>query len=176
MTRTLTLSKVARSGNPLSWRRPASDKCAWENRDILCQRALRRPPQHHRNISQAPIPCGLICQASKMARQFHFVTVSNPTHALSSKSRKSAYSHAFRQAHAQRRLKQVETHRQETATVPTINTVCVAPEEGISSLLSRVPLDSNKDPFSSLARPLSSAEYFLLNHCTPLSKVIPNFR
>ncbi|KAL2820657.1 hypothetical protein BJX63DRAFT_379851 [Aspergillus granulosus] len=97
-----------------------------------------------------------------MARRFQFVTVSNPTEAPSSESKKLAYSHAFRQAHAQRRREQTEKHRKETASVP-VNKVFPASEEAISSPLSQV-LNSNKDLFSSIARPLSSVEYFLLDH------------
>ncbi|KAK3290217.1 uncharacterized protein B0H64DRAFT_60783 [Chaetomium fimeti] len=97
-----------------------------------------------------------------MARQFRFVAVSNPAEPPSSKSKKLAYSHAFRQAHAQRRREETEKYRKERASVP-VNRVFAASGEAISAPLSKV-LNSNKDPFSSLARPLSSTEYFLLNH------------
>ncbi|KAI1302209.1 hypothetical protein F5Y03DRAFT_362042 [Xylaria venustula] len=97
-----------------------------------------------------------------MVRQFQFVTVSNPTEAPSSESKKLAYSHAFRQAHAKRRRLQTEKYRKEVAKVPE-NKVFSTSEEAVSSPLSQV-LTGNKDPFSSLARPLSSVEYFLLNH------------
>ncbi|GAB1311917.1 hypothetical protein MFIFM68171_02127 [Madurella fahalii] len=96
-----------------------------------------------------------------MTRQFHFVAVSNPTEAPSSESKKLAYSHAFRQAHARRRHEQTEKYRKEIASV-LVNKVFTASEEAVSSALSQV-LSSNKDPFSSLARPLSSVEYFLFN-------------
>ncbi|KAI0451918.1 hypothetical protein F5B21DRAFT_485060 [Xylaria acuta] len=97
-----------------------------------------------------------------MACQFQFVAVSNPTEAPSSESKKLAYSHAFRQAHALRRRERTEKYRKEIASVP-INKAFAASEEAISSPLSQV-LNSNTDLFSSLARPLSSVEYFLLNH------------
>ncbi|KAK5654696.1 hypothetical protein OQA88_7020 [Cercophora sp. LCS_1] len=91
-----------------------------------------------------------------MDRQFRFVTVSDPTQAPSSESRKLAYSHAFRQAHARRRRERIEQYRKETANEPVGKTV-TAPDEAVPSPLCRA-LDSNKDPFSSLARPLSSEE------------------
>ncbi|KAF2970336.1 hypothetical protein GQX73_g3219 [Xylaria multiplex] len=97
-----------------------------------------------------------------MARQFQFVAVSNPTEAPSFESKKLAYSHAFRQAHARRRREQTEKYRKEIACV-SVNKAFTVSEEAASSPLSQV-LDSNKDLFSSLARPLSSVEYFLLNH------------
>ncbi|KAH6855509.1 hypothetical protein B0I37DRAFT_365060 [Chaetomium sp. MPI-CAGE-AT-0009] len=97
-----------------------------------------------------------------MARQFRFVTVTNPTEAPSSESKKLAYSHAFRQAHAQRRREQTEKYRAEVASVP-VNKLFAASREAVSRPPSKV-LGGNKDPFSSLARPLSSIEYFLLNH------------
>ncbi|KAL4884467.1 hypothetical protein BJY04DRAFT_215434 [Aspergillus karnatakaensis] len=97
-----------------------------------------------------------------MARRFQFVTISNPTGYPSSKAKKSAYSHAFRQAHAQRRREQIEKHRRETVKLP-IDKVSTAAGDAISSPLIH-ELNSNKDPFSSMARQLSSVEYFLLNH------------
>lgn len=103
-----------------------------------------------------------------MARQFRFVVVSNPTERPSSESKKLAYSHAFRDAHAQRRRKQMEKHRKATISVtpPPVSKVLTAPGEAVLAPLSHV-LNSNQDPFSALARPLSSMEYFLLNHCMP---------
>ena len=106
-----------------------------------------------------------------MARQFQFVAISNPTEAASSESKKLAYSHAFRQAHAQRRREQTEKYRKEIASVP-VNKVFTASEEAVSSPLGQV-LNGNKDPFSSLARPLSSVEYFLLNHCMSIIIIFP---
>ncbi|KAI1746711.1 hypothetical protein F4782DRAFT_41216 [Xylaria castorea] len=97
-----------------------------------------------------------------MVRRFQFVAVLNPTEAPSSESKKLAYSHAFRQAHAQRRRERTKKYRKEIASVP-VNKVFTASEEVVSSPLSQA-LNSNKDLFSSLARPLSSVEYFLLNH------------
>lgn len=108
-----------------------------------------------------------------MARQFRFVVVSNPTEAPSSESKKLAYSHAFRQAHAQRRRKQIENHRKAAATSPSpaVGKTFTAPEEAALARLNHV-LNNNQDPFSSLARPLSSMEYFLLNHCMSIIIVI----
>ncbi|KAK0716090.1 hypothetical protein B0H67DRAFT_645758 [Lasiosphaeris hirsuta] len=97
-----------------------------------------------------------------MARQFHFVAVSNPTEAPPSKPKKLAYSHAFRQAHAQRRRERAEKYRKEIAGVP-VSEGLTASEEAVLSPLSQ-PLNSDKDPFSSSARPLSSVEYFLFNN------------
>jgi hypothetical protein len=104
-----------------------------------------------------------------MARQFQFVVVSNPTEAPSPESKKLAYSHAFRQAHAQRRREQTERYRKEIASV-LVKKVSTASEETVSSPLSQV-LNSNRDLFSSLARPLSPVEYFLLNHCMSIITV-----
>ncbi|KAH6635879.1 hypothetical protein F5144DRAFT_565710 [Chaetomium tenue] len=100
-----------------------------------------------------------------MARQFRFVAVSNPTEAPSSESKKLAYSHAFRQAHAQRRRKQIEGHRKAAATSPSlaVGKAFVVPGEVVLAPLNHV-LTSNQDPFSSLARPLSLMEYYLLDH------------
>jgi hypothetical protein len=102
-----------------------------------------------------------------MPPQFHFVTVSDPTEAPSSESKKVAYSHAFRQAHAQRRRQQTEKYRRDTQQCVPANKVSIEfeLEEAISSPLSQA-FNSNKDLFSSLARPLSQVEYCLLNHCT----------
>ncbi|KAI1365928.1 hypothetical protein F5Y08DRAFT_327673 [Xylaria arbuscula] len=97
-----------------------------------------------------------------MARRFQFVAVSNPTEAPSSESKKSAYSHAFRQAHAKRRREQMERYRKEVIYNPPKNTLNIS-ERAILSPWSQT-LNGNKDPFSALARPLSSAEYFLLDH------------
>ncbi|KAJ0424363.1 hypothetical protein BJY00DRAFT_309276 [Aspergillus carlsbadensis] len=97
-----------------------------------------------------------------MPSRFQFVAVSHPTEAPSSESKKVAYSHAFRQAHAQRRRQQTEKHRKDTHSVP-VNRASTAFEEALSSPLSQA-LNSNQDLFSSLARPLSSVEYSLLNH------------
>ncbi|KAK4111518.1 hypothetical protein N656DRAFT_769179 [Canariomyces notabilis] len=104
-----------------------------------------------------------------MARQFRFVAVSNPTQAPSPESRKQDYSHAFRQAHAQRRRKQTERYRKGIllASGPVIKVLpqAASEEAPFSSPLSQVTvLNNNKDPFSSMARPLSSVEYFLLHH------------
>ncbi|KAL3484062.1 hypothetical protein BJX62DRAFT_60909 [Aspergillus germanicus] len=100
-----------------------------------------------------------------MPLRFYFVTVSDPTEVPSSESKKVAYSHAFRQAHAQRRRQQTEQYRRYTHHSVPANTVPTAFEAAISisSPLSQA-FNSNKDLFSSLARPLSSVEYRLLNH------------
>jgi hypothetical protein len=108
-----------------------------------------------------------------MARQFRFVAVSNPTQAPSPESRKQDYSHAFRQAHAQRRRKQTERYRKGIllASGPVIKVLpqAASEEAPIPSPLSQVTvLNNNKDPFSSMAKPLSSVEYFLLHHCMSL--------
>ncbi|KAK0701155.1 hypothetical protein B0T21DRAFT_379285 [Apiosordaria backusii] len=97
-----------------------------------------------------------------MARQFQFVAVSNPTVAPSSESKKMAYSHAFRQAHAQRRRKQMQKYRKEIANAP-VDKIFTVTEEDVPSPLSQA-FNGNKDLFSCLPRRLSSVEYFLLNH------------
>lgn len=125
---------------------------------------LKHPPQHQYRFTDTE--CHLNFSTVKllsMARQFQFIAVSNPTEAPSPESKKLAYSHAFRHAHARRRREQTEKYRKEIASVQ-VNNVCITSEEAVSSPLSQV-LNSNKDLFSSLARPLSSVEYFLLNHC-----------
>lgn len=94
-----------------------------------------------------------------MARKFQFVVVSNPAEARSPESKKLTYSHAFRQAHAQKRRKQTENYRKEVIAGDSFS------KEALSSPPLSQLLSSNKDPFSSLARPLSSVEYFLLHHC-----------
>lgn len=99
-----------------------------------------------------------------MAHRFEFVVVSNPTEAPLPKSKKLAYSHAFRQAHARRRREQTEKYRKEIAIVPAGN-VSPASEEVALGPLSQVLLKFTEDPFSSMARPLSRVEYFLLGHC-----------
>ena len=60
----------------------------------------------------------------------------------------------------------MEKYRKATTslTTPTISNVLTAPGEAVLAPLSHA-LNSNQDPFSALARPLSSMEYFLLNHC-----------
>lgn len=97
-----------------------------------------------------------------MARKFQFVAVTEPTGASSPESKKLAYSHAFRQARAERRRKQMETYKKEKDSVP---------DQALSTSQSSLPspigqgLSSYRDPFSCLARPLSSVEYYLLDHC-----------
>ncbi|TGJ79593.1 hypothetical protein E0Z10_g9167 [Xylaria hypoxylon] len=71
-----------------------------------------------------------------MARQFQFVAVSNPTEAPSAESKKLAYSHAFRQAHARRRREQTEKYRKEIISVP-VNKVFTTSEEAVSRPLSQ---------------------------------------
>ncbi|KAK0619567.1 hypothetical protein B0T14DRAFT_603342 [Immersiella caudata] len=97
-----------------------------------------------------------------MALRLTFVNVLNPSEGPSSETKSLAYSHAFRQAHAQRRRQRTEKYRktiERTSPQPT----WVPPAEVIPSPLGQA-LSSNRDPFSSLPRPLSSVEYFLLHH------------
>lgn len=100
-----------------------------------------------------------------MVRRFRFVTVLNPTERPSSEAKKLAYAHAFRQAHAQKRHERAEKYRDKVAKALDGNDASVAPGEAGSSPLSQAVLNSTGDPFSSMAKPLSSVEYFLLDHC-----------
>lgn len=98
-----------------------------------------------------------------MAAQFQFVTVSNPTKSGSSESRKLNHSHIMRQVHAKKRLLQMQRFQNESINCGT------KPNLGIFKPFLSSPLHqvftNTKDPFSSLARPLLSEEYFLLDHC-----------
>lgn len=98
-----------------------------------------------------------------MARQFQFVTVSNPTEPASSESRKLNHSHVMRQAHAKKRRLQTQRYQNESIICGTKQDLTIF-KSVLSSPLSHV-FTNSKDPFSSLARPLTSEEYFLLDHC-----------
>jgi hypothetical protein len=60
----------------------------------------------------------------------------------------------------------VEKYRKEITPVPVEAVCLIAPEleKALSSPLSQ-EVNSNRDPFSTLARPLSLAEYFLFHQC-----------
>ena len=98
-----------------------------------------------------------------MARQFQFVTVSNPTRPGSSESRKSTHSHVMRQVHAKKRRLQTQRFQNESINCGTKQNLRIF-KPFVSSPLRQV-FTNTKDPFSSLARPLLSEEYFLLDHC-----------
>lgn len=98
-----------------------------------------------------------------MARQFQFVTVSNPTEPASSESRKSAHSHVMRQTHAKKRRLRTQKYQNDSVVRGKKQDLTIFISV-LSSPMSQV-FTNSKDPFSSLARPLTSEEYFLLNHC-----------
>lgn len=117
----------------------------------------------------SPLTCRLCmlcaCEKPTMPRQFEFVTVSNPSAPASSEDRRLTYSAAMRQAHAKRRRFQVQKYREESVNKDPITRQKVEIFALSSSSLPK-PLPGNgMDPFSSLERPLSSEEYFLLHHC-----------
>ncbi|KAK4450270.1 hypothetical protein QBC34DRAFT_484523 [Podospora aff. communis PSN243] len=97
-----------------------------------------------------------------MALRLTFVNLGNPTDGPSSETRKLAYSHAFRQAHAQRRREHVKKYQSERQRVPA-QPIWIRPSQAVPSPVSQA-LSSTRDPFSCLPRPLSSIEYFLLHH------------
>lgn len=100
-----------------------------------------------------------------MPCQFAFVTVSNPTEPVSSEYRRLAHSHAMRQVHAKKRRLRTQRYQGEIVDANTREGEKLKVLElQVSSPPGLMPANS-KDPFSSLARPLSSEEYFLLNHC-----------
>lgn len=110
-----------------------------------------------------------------MARklQFQFVTVSDPTQPACSESRKVTHSHVMRQAHARKRHLEIQRYQNESriCSSGTKQDVTTLKVSLLSSPLSNQVNDSiGKDPFSSLARPLTSEEYFLLDHCMLMFK------
>ncbi|PVI03966.1 hypothetical protein DM02DRAFT_625290 [Periconia macrospinosa] len=93
--------------------------------------------------------------------QFQFITVSNPMKSGAAGSRKANHSHIMRQIHARKRRLQMQRYVDESM------------DNGANQDLSifewflAVPLrqvSSRTDPFSSMARPLSLVEEFLLDH------------
>lgn len=93
--------------------------------------------------------------------QFTFVAVSDPSKPPSTETRKLAYSHAVRQAHARKRRLRTEAYQSQLVNVQQIE-----PEKSIALPSPRIQeLATYKDPFSALARPLSKVEYYLLNQC-----------
>ncbi|KAK0648648.1 hypothetical protein B0T16DRAFT_491403 [Cercophora newfieldiana] len=104
-----------------------------------------------------------------MARQFRFVAVSNPTESPSSESKRLAFSHAFRRAHAQRRRRQVGEYQREKvagslSVAAPANKISTASEEAVPSPSRQAINNIHSDPFSSMSRPFSRVEYFLLDH------------
>ncbi|EPE26569.1 hypothetical protein GLAREA_02482 [Glarea lozoyensis ATCC 20868] len=97
-----------------------------------------------------------------MARQFQFVTVPDPLKPASFGARKSNQSHVMRQAHAKKRRLQIQKYQNE----PLVGAVKQGPTIYDAVLWSPLSqgMTNGKDPFSSMARPLMSEEYFLLDH------------
>ncbi|CAH0035307.1 unnamed protein product [Clonostachys rhizophaga] len=97
-----------------------------------------------------------------MARQFQFVSASTPTERVASKSRKSNHSHVMRHVHARKRRLRTQRY-QDQLTNADMEVDRTTSQIGFSS--PSIPrFATSGDPFSSLARPLSSEEYFLLDH------------
>ncbi|KPM41006.1 hypothetical protein AK830_g5537 [Neonectria ditissima] len=97
-----------------------------------------------------------------MPRQFQFVTVSNPTGPVPSESRKLAHSHATRQAHAKERRLRTQRYQMQVMQVRAGKNMEILEPDSLNPLL-RMP-NHGGDPFSTLVRPLSSQENFLLDH------------
>ncbi|ORX99947.1 hypothetical protein BCR34DRAFT_576175, partial [Clohesyomyces aquaticus] len=99
-----------------------------------------------------------------MPRHFEFVAVSNPTELASSETRRLAHSHAIRQVHAKKRRLRTQRYQEELGHATTREGEKLKVLElQVSSPPILMPGNS-RDPFSSMARPLSSEEYFLLNN------------
>ncbi|KAI3316642.1 hypothetical protein HD806DRAFT_517021 [Xylariaceae sp. AK1471] len=97
-----------------------------------------------------------------MARQFQFVSVLKPTEHVSSESRKLNHSHVMLHVHAKKRRLRTQRHQNELINVRVEQDLTTSETALSSPLIQRFA--NSKDPFSSLARPLSSEEYFLLDH------------
>ena len=98
-----------------------------------------------------------------MARRFQFVSASKPTEHVSSESRKLNHSHVMRHVHAKKRRLRTQRYQDELINVGMEQDLMTS-----ETVLSSPPVQrfaDSRDPFSSLARPLSSEEYFLLDHC-----------
>ncbi|CAI6081942.1 unnamed protein product [Clonostachys chloroleuca] len=97
-----------------------------------------------------------------MARRFQFVSASTPTERVSSQSRKSNHSHVMRHVHARKRRLRTQRYQDKL-----INAGMEMNQTTLQIGLPSPPIPrfaSSGDPFSSFARPLSSEEYFLLDH------------
>ncbi|KAF4968000.1 hypothetical protein FSARC_4561 [Fusarium sarcochroum] len=96
-----------------------------------------------------------------MTSQIQFVGVFKPTKHVSSESRKLNHSHVMRHVHAKKRRLQTQRYQDELS---------VGMEQNLTTSEKIVPgpitqgFANGKDPFASLARPLSPVEYFLLDH------------
>ena len=137
---------------------------------ILPCRLTSTPTPHHSIPIRRLLPYQYSARTNLiMPRNFEFVTVSKPTEPASSEIRRLAHSHAIRQVHAKKRRLRTQRYQGELdhATPLSLEKLKV-PELQVLSPLRLMPGNS-KDPFSSLARPLSSEEYFLLNHCRFIS-------
>lgn len=105
-----------------------------------------------------------------MARQFQFVSASKPTEHVSSESRKLNHSHVMRHVHAKKRRLRTQRHQDELINARMEQDLTTS--EMILSSPSIQSFANSKDPFSSLARPLSSEEYFLLDHCMSIDALL----
>ena len=107
-----------------------------------------------------------------MARQFQFVSASKPTEHVSSESRKLNHSHVMRHVHATKRSLRTQRYQDELINVGMEQDLTTSETVLSSPLIQRFA--NSKDPFSSLARPLSSEEYFLLDHCMSIN-ALPDY-
>lgn len=107
-----------------------------------------------------------------MARQFQFVSASEPTAHISSESRKLNHSHVMRHVHAKKRRLRTQRFQDGLINVGMKQDLTTSETELSSPLIQRFA--NSKDPFSSLARPLSSEEFFLLDHCMSID-ALPDF-
>ena len=98
-----------------------------------------------------------------MAYQFHFVGAPEPTGRASKGTRKTNHSHVMRQVHAKKR--RARTQRYQNAVRNTRSGMGAKPPEMLPSRSQIQTFGHSRDPFSSLARPLSSEEHFLLHQC-----------
>ncbi len=107
-----------------------------------------------------------------MARQFQFVSASKPTEHVSSESRKLNHSHVMRHVHAKKRRLRTQRYQDELINVGVEQDLTTSETVLSSPLIQRFA--NSQDPFSSLARPLSSEEYFLLDHCMSID-TLPDY-
>ncbi|KAH8174422.1 hypothetical protein LIA77_05841 [Sarocladium implicatum] len=109
-----------------------------------------------------------------MECQFRFVTTTSPSGRVSSQTRKTNHSHVMRHVHQKKRLSRIQQNRdavavagadadEDAGAVRQVQTeVHVPAVDPRTAQIQRY--GSSRDPFSTLARPLSSEEYSLLNN------------
>ncbi|KIL88231.1 hypothetical protein FAVG1_08310 [Fusarium avenaceum] len=100
-----------------------------------------------------------------MTHRFQFIPVPDPTERISPQSRKLAHSHALRQRHAKERRSRTKAYQDKIQVRQSPKWDTEQPHNVFQSRM----LSYYKDPFSALIRPLTSQEYFLLNHYVSVS-------